>query len=254
MRIGVLALAAAMVVPAAVQAQANPGFVPEPHPNVLSFARFAVTPFVGLRVPYGSGTYYLLFDDGTQFRLNEDRGGGTALGLQAEAQIAGPLNFVASGTYSSGNEDVVHFRDGSTDLGSIRFDGPAIWFAKAGLSYRIPDPAPDTRRYHPSAAITVAPAVVFTRPRGFDGAGAEIRRNRQHFALNLGVDAAHRIGSRGLALHLGVEDYITFWNASGMRVRDEALFGEVFEEPVLVVYDRTHSNLFIMRLGVSFRF
>lgn len=254
MRIGVLALAAAMVFPAAAAAQTGPGFATEPHPNVLPFARFSVTPFVGLRVPYGSGTYYLLFDDGSQLRLNDERGGGTALGLQAEAQILGPLSFVASGTYTAGNEDDVIVRESGTEIGRLRFDGPAIWFAKAGLSYRLPDPSPDTRRYHPSAAITVAPAMVFTRPRGFAGADPEITRSRRHFALNLAADASHRIGTRGLAVHLGLEDYITFWDGGGTRLRDETLFREVFEEPVLVVYDRTHANLLLLRMGLSYRF
>jgi hypothetical protein len=254
MRIGVLALSGALLFPAVAAAQADPGFTVDPNPNVLPFAPFAVTPYVGFRLPYGTGDYFVQLQDGTQFRIRDERGGGAAIGLQVEGQVHGPLSVVAAGTYSAGTPDDVFIQTGAESISIIRLDGPEVWFAKLGLSYRLPDPSPDTRRYHPAAAVSVAPAMVWTRPRGFEGFGEELTRDRQHLALNLAADVSQRLGSRGLALHFGVENYFTFWNSGGTRLRDEALFREVFSEPVTVLYDRTHANLLMLRGGLSFRF
>jgi hypothetical protein len=252
MRIGLLALSGALLFPAAAAAQMDQGHAPEPHPAVLPFAGFAVTPYLGFRVPYGTGDYYLTFTDGSQLVVRDERGGGSALGLMVEGQVHGPLSVVAAGTFSTGTPDDVFipFEDG---VQRIRFDGPNIFFARAGLSYRLPEPDPDTRRFHPAAALSVGPAMVWTRPRGFDDFGVELSRNRSHFALSVAADAAQRIGTRGLAFSLGLENYLTFWNAEGIRARDEALFTDLFQQPVGVLYDRTHANILLLRAGVSFR-
>jgi hypothetical protein len=101
-----------------------------------------VTPYLGFRVPYGTGDYYLTFTDGSQLVVRDERGGGSALGLMVEGQVHGPLSVVAAGTFSTGTPDDVFipFEDG---VQRIRFDGPNIFFARAGLSYRLPEPDPD---------------------------------------------------------------------------------------------------------------
>jgi hypothetical protein len=252
MRIGLLALSGALLFPAAAAAQMDQGLAPEAHPAVLPFARIAVTPYVGFRVPYGTGDYYVTFTDGSQLIVRDERGGGSALGLMVEGQVHGPLSVVAAGTFTSGTPDdvIIPVEDG---FQRIRYDGPNIFFAKAGLSYRLPEPDPDDRRFHPSAALSVAPAMVWTRPRGFDGFHRELTRDRRHFALSVSADAAQRIGTRGLAFSLGLENYLTFWNAEGIRARDEALFRDLFQQPVGVLYDRTHANILLLRAGLSFR-
>jgi hypothetical protein len=253
MRIRVLALAGALLLPAAAHAQTGTGYV-NPNPNVLPFARFAVTPFVGIQVPYGASTLFLLAEDGTQYQVESARGGGAAAGLMVEGQVLGPLSVVVAGTYAAGDgDDTSIFLNGDRRF-LIRTDGPSMVFAKAGVSYRLPEPSPDVRRFHPLAAVTVAPAVVWTRPRGFSQWPEEVNRTNTHFALNLGLDAAQRLGSRGLALHFGFEDYITFWNTGGLRAADEIFLGDVVQQDVAVVYDRTYNHLMVLRAGLSFRF
>jgi hypothetical protein len=67
------------------------------------------------------------------------------------------------------------------------------------------------------------------------------------------VDAVTNIGSRGLALSFAVEDYLTFVDQDRIRVRDETLLGEFFEEPVVVDYDASTNNILILRAGLSWR-
>lgn len=251
MRFGVFALAGALLLPAALPAQG--GFAAEPPEDLVPFTRFAVTPWVGLRVPYGSGDF-VLFTEGDQFTIEEDRGGAPAIGLNAEVQVLGPLNVVGGVAWSGGDEDELQF---ITPAGteSLVVDGPEIWFAKLGLQYRLPDPVPDNRRFHPAAYVTVAPAVLRMDWPTLDGVDDDdITGSATHFALNLGVDAAARIGSRGLTLTFGFEDFITFWDQDRVRARDEALYGLILEEPVVINYNDRASNILMLRAGLSWRF
>jgi hypothetical protein len=88
----------------------------------------------------------------------------------------------------------------------------------------------------------------------FSGYEGNVTGSTTNFALNLGVDAVTNIGSRGLALSIGFEDYITFWNQDRTRARDEILIGDILEEPVQVDYDSRLSNLLMLRIGASWRF
>ena len=255
MRFGVLALAGLLALPAAAAAQNSGGFAAEPAPDLVPFTRFAVTPWIGLRVPYGTSDYFVITESGDQFTLDEDRGGGVAVGLNAQYQISGPLNLVAGAAFSAGDEDQIEVAD--LDGNSSRFvsDGAEIWFFKAGVQYRLPDPMPDGRRFHPAAYVTVAPSLVVMDWPEFEGFDSDdVNGTSTHLGLNLGVDAATNLGSRGLTLDFALEDYITFWDEDRVRVRDESLFASFFEEPVVVEYNGLSANILLLRVGVSWRF
>lgn len=256
MRFGVLALAGLLVLPAVAPAQTHGGFPAQPPAELVPYSRFALTPWVGVRVGYGSGDYFAITESGDQYRLDEQRGGGAAVGLNAEYRIMGPLNLVGGVAYSVGNEDEVSVTpiDGSGAVTYIN-NGPEIWFFKAGAQYRLPDPIPDERRFHPAAYVTVAPSLLVMDHPEIEGLDSDdVNGSTRHFGLNLGVDAVTNIGSRGLALSLGFEDYLTFWNEDRMRARDEVLLGGLLEEPVVVDYDAASANILMLRAGLSWRF
>lgn len=257
MRLGVLALAGVLALPAAAAAQNNGGFASQPPADLVPYTRFAVTPWVGLRVPYGTGDYFVITEGGDQYQLDEDRGGGAAVGLDAVYQIRGPLNLLAGVAYSAADEDELTITTVGTTTTTTQFlgDGAEMWFFKAGVQYRLPDPIPDNRRFHPAAYLTVAPSLVvmdFPEIEGLDN--DDVNGSSTHFGLNLGAEAVSNIGSRGLALSFALEDYLTFWNQDDLRVRDEALLGSLFEEPVSVNYDSNSANILVLRAGLSWRF
>lgn len=257
MRLGVLALAGVLAIPAAAAAQDTGGFAAQPPADLVPYTRFAITPWVGLRVPYGTGDYFVFTEGGDQFQLDEDRGGGAAVGLNAEYRLTGPLNVVAGVAYSAADEDelTVTTVGSTTTTSAFLSDGPEMWFVKAGLQYRLPDPIPDNRRFHPAAYVTVAPSLVVMDFPDIEGLDSDdVNGSSTHFGLNLGVDAVTNLGSRGLALSFGLEDYLTFWDQDRIRVRDEALLGNLFEEPVTVDYDSNSANILVLRAGLSWRF
>jgi hypothetical protein len=250
-----LALLGLLALPAAAAAQDRPLLGNEPPPQRLPESRFSVSPFIGLRVPYNTGDYVVFFEDGGQTRVEEERGGGSMVGLNFTARLTRTFSLVAGAAYTTSEQDLL-FIGGSdeSDPLIVESDGPAVWFAKAGVQVRLPDPVPDNRRFHPSAFITVAPAVVWMDWAELDGAPDEFSRSSRHVALNIAADAVTRIGRGNWALTLGVEDYLTFWNTDALRVRDESI-GEVrFGEPVVIDYDYNSSNIFALKVGVSYLF
>ncbi|HYR09112.1 MAG TPA: hypothetical protein VEQ60_15120 [Longimicrobium sp.] len=254
MRFGVLALAGLLALPAAAAAQNDGGFASEPSPDLVPYTRFAITPWLGFRAPYGSGDYFVFTESGTQFQLVEDRGGSAAIGLDAAYRITGPVNLVAGMGYSGSDQNELTVVDEAGAVRLFQSAGPEVWFIKAGVQYRLPDPMPDNRRFHPAAYVTVAPALVFMDWPDFEGFDDDdVIGSTRNFALNIGFDAATNIGSRGLALSFAVEDYLTFLDEDRIRVRDEVLLSDIFEEPVLVEYNETTNNILILRAGISWR-
>lgn len=255
MRFGVLALAGLLAVPAAAGAQSG-GFEAQPPANLVPVTRFALTPWIGFRVPYGTGESVVHIDEtDEQFSVEEARGGGLAIGLNGEAQVFGPLSVVASVAYSAADEDEVRFvGQDSTEFG-FHIDGPEMVFLKAGFQYRLPDPMPDQRRFHPAAFVTIAPAVVFMDYPDFEGVDDDnVIGTSTQFALNLGLDAVTMLNSRGLALSFGVEDYLTFFDTDHSGRRDRIVLGSYLEEPVTIDYDYTYGNVLVLRAGLSWRF
>ncbi|HEX5724510.1 MAG TPA: hypothetical protein VFX98_03540 [Longimicrobiaceae bacterium] len=261
MRRSALALLGLLALPLSAVGQSGMLTTEDP-PERLPQTRFAVTPYVGVRVPYTSGRYIVFGgESGSQTAVQEERGGASAVGLNLEARLRGPLSFLVGGSFSgretyifalddvSGGDD-----DGGVDAIRLQAQGPAIWFAKAGIAYRLPDPSPDTRRFHPSAFVSLAPAIVWVDWEEVDGVEDDLTRSSRHFGVNLAADATSRIAQSNFAVNLGLEGMVTFWDFDALRVRDETIFADRFQEPVVVDYDYSASTILFLRLGASYRF
>ncbi len=254
MKRSALALLGLLALPAALAAQDRPLLANEPVPERLPEHRFALTPFIGVRVPSGGGDFVVLSEGGDQFRFENDRGGSVMVGLNADVRVAGPWSIVFGGAYSGAEQDeYTVFFPGEDETDGFEIDGPAMWFAKAGVQVRLPDPIPDNRRFHPSAFITVAPSMVW-----LDYGDSEVEAlggTSRHFALNIGADATARFGrSESWAFTLGVEDFLAFWNEDDLSARELAIAQIYAGEPVVVDFDSSYSNIFVLRFGVSYRF
>jgi hypothetical protein len=244
MRLSVLALAGLLALPAAAAAQD-----PLP-PGQLPPARFSVTPFVGMRVPYSTGNAYLFTGDGRSFVINEDRGGGALAGVEGEARVRGPLSVLGSLAYSNAGDYDIRLTSGEGEQIPLIGDTPDTWMAKLAVAYRLPEPRPDNRRFHPAGFLSVGPSLVRTNwaDSDLDGSGDN------HWGLNLGVHTATTLGTPRLALNLGIEDYLTFWDTERLAAHEATLYGDFFEDTAAVDFDYSSSNLVMLRLGLSFRF
>jgi hypothetical protein len=250
-----LALLGLLALPVAAAAQDRPVTSSDVPPQRLPESRFSVTPYVGARVPFTTGDIVFVDTAGKQSRIRYERGGGPMVGVDVTGRIAGPVHLVGGFAFSSARNDVLHYQNLATgDTTTLEGPGPRVWFAKAGVQVRLADPTPDERRYHPSAFITVAPALVWTDWGDITGLPAAANRSSHHWAVNAGADAVTRIGrSAQWALLLGVQDYLVFWNTSDLAARDAALGATLAGAPVAVNYTSSSNNLITLRLGVSYR-
>lgn len=248
----VLALAGLLAMPVCALAQ-DGIYAPEPHPQQLPHTRFAVTPFVGARMPFSTGSFHLRTSDGREFIVEQEREGSYAVGVNAEARLSRTLGLIAGVTYSGAGQDVSTFSPAVGGTNNFQIDGPSYWFVKAGASWRLPDPVRDTRRFHPSALITIAPALVITDFANVEGFPALSETNTQ-FGVNLGLDAMARLGQGKWAVTLGIEDYVTFWNEEDLAEREALIWSYVADDDVTAIdFDYGTSNILLLRVGVSYR-
>jgi hypothetical protein len=205
---------------------------------------------VGVRVPYTTGNAYLFTGDGQAFAIDEDRGGSALAGVEAEARVRGPVSLLGSLAYGNSGDHIVTLTSGEGERRRLIADTPDMWMGKLAVAYRLPEPRPDNRRFHPAGFVSAGPALVRTnwQDSDLDGSGYN------HWGLNLGVHTATTLGSPRLALHLGIEDYLTFWDTERLAAHDEVLYGDFFEDNAVVDFDYSSSNLVMLRLGLSFRF
>jgi hypothetical protein len=232
---------------------AVPTFAAAQESPTLPRARVSVTPFTGYRIGFTTSGRLTLSagPDSVSGAFDEERGGGTVVGAQLEIRAVGPVNLIGAVSYGRAGE--IRITDPSTpQAGAERVSAPSVWLAKAGLAFRLPDPVPDSRSFHPAAFVTVAPAVV--REEFVPGFAGQDAKPVNHFALSLGADVVTAIGAPWIALHIGVEDFITFWNTDERERRTEEFLFRQLQVPVNAEYTYDPSHIPLLRAGVSFRF
>ena len=254
MRSRVLALAGLLALPTLAAAQG--GSLPTlPNPYQLAPARFTITPFVGVRVPYTTGDEYLSTQSQGTYLVQEERAGGVMIGAELQGQVRGPLGVAGSLAYGGGGTTSITLTSQDGEQTPLTTSGPDMWMGKVGITYRLPEPRSDTRRFHPAGFLVAGPARVRTNFDNDDDSGADWAKGTTNWGFNLGVHTATLIGSsQRFALHLGLEDFVTFWNTDRIAGRDAAVYGGFFDEDTAVRVDYSTSNVVLVRAGVSFRF
>lgn len=249
MKLRLLALAGLLALPSLAAAQGTLA-----NPLQLPRARFAVTPFVGVQVPYEGGDQFIFTESGVPWAIREQRAGAPLGGVEVEARAWGPLSVLGSVAFANPGDSEAVLRSLEGDVVPLRLDGPDVWMGRVAVAYRLPEPDPDTRRFHPAGFLLAGPALVRL---DYDDQflGEAVSGAVNNWGINFGFHAASTLGTPRVALHLGVEDFLTFWDTDRLARRDEVLFGDFFfQEPTIVDYDYSASNILTLRAGLSIRF
>lgn len=207
--------------------------------------RVRITPFVGVGLPlHVSGSYVLADSGNAPRRFREVQSGSVVAGAEVEVPLRG--RFSAVGALStSGRGNVTTEIYSASDTTAYTFSGPRSFFARAGLRYRLPEPAVDNRRYRPSGYVTVAPAVVHQNyESGFFGPFRSLTTDNS-LGLSLGADASTRLGESPFSLHFGLEDFVAL-NSQPYTRRIAALATRPKELEVGIV------NTLVIRAGVTY--
>ena len=214
--------------------------------DTLALPRFTLAPYVGGRIPFGTQQTFFGPDSTTGVFLDEERGGGSLAGLDAELRVHGPFSAVAGIAYSTAGDvvfTVVELGDTAADAQRFTRTGSTFLLAKAGIAYRLPVASPDSRRFRSLGSIVAGPALVRETPARQSAIN--------HPALNLGYKALLPLGTPRVALHLAFEDYLTFWNTDEYERRAPS---EVNQPGLTAEWDSPRGNLFLFHSGLAIRF
>lgn len=264
-RLALVALCGAISTPLAAQVT-GPSGVPLPQreggvEGRYVTPRIAITPFIGARAAHtvvnnretGDG------NDLFQQRSEERRQGNPVFGVQVEGQLRGPYSLVGEVAFSPGSDFILQgqrFTNGEeVDRlpPTLVAGGPDYYLSKLAVAYRVADPTIDLRRYKPALFLSAGPALVVEDPSNGIDDGSGATDPVYSFAINFGVEGALALRASRLSLTFGLEDYLIFYNGSSEQERVQEQIDQD-RDGLRVSVERGRANLFIPRVGLSFRF
>lgn len=168
--------------------------------------RVTITPYTGVRVPFGRSAITVFLPRDT-VSVYQERGGNPLLGMEARVGVRGRVGLVAAAATSRTGEARYSFTPFDTVAGQqpdlISYNDAQMWFARVGVSalFEGERTLQDTRP-RPSTELVAGAAMV--HEFGSD-----------HPALNLGFKGSLPL-ARGVELAVGLEDYLVFWDRAGL--------------------------------------
>lgn len=248
MRRPVLALVAALVaLPSAAAAQ-----LPVMQTESVWGPHFRVTPYAGLATGFARSEERIIVDNNSANVSFDDVevsiGSGLATGLSVEGRVYERFSVVASGLWVRRN-DTEEYSDLNGTF--IEFSGSNMFIAKAGVAMRFREDNPDLQLRRLSAAIFAAPALVVDNPR--NDLFTVDQGNMTSWGFNFGLDAEIPLKDRRFAIQGGLEDFVVWWDEDILSQRVDQL-NAVQGRDVITVVDAEASHMWIIRLGLTFRF
>ena len=243
-----VATAAAGLAPAAASAQLMPlQDDPAQHPRVR------ISPWLGW-MPAVTRTEEWVNSDGagtnTFVDVDYTLDDGYAGGVNVEVQVHGPWNIFGGAVFATRGDSEFAMRD-STD--AFEINGSRFIAVRAGLSYVLTQRESELVMRRLSGSVHAAPFYMREMPRaetGFDD--SPVFRDAGHFGLSLGATGELPFATDRLALQLGVDDYITFWNDDALARLPAAFFDDAGTGTVSRV-ESDVSHQWVVRAGVSLR-
>jgi hypothetical protein len=206
--------------------------------------KIRATPFVGWSPGFNSSGNLAVLTSGTvqTAQYSFDYAGGPVTGVNLEVRAHERFSGVVSAAWSS--------------RGRITFlDDDGFEFEEAGSDFVIAKVAGQMRFREDSemqlrrlnAAVFLGPAFFLELPEtsALSGIDADART---HFGVNFGAEGELPLANKKFALYGALEDYVIFWNEGSMAERFGANLGSGAE------VDADHSNMWVIRLGLSVRF
>ncbi|HEX6560036.1 MAG TPA: hypothetical protein VF021_11255 [Longimicrobiales bacterium] len=239
----VIALAALMVIPCLARAQSGADWGP----------RFRITPFVGISpVAHQDGIAFtssagVITRRPYRFELDSS----LPLGVNAEYHVWNRFSIIGEGVWSSRSSATLE------DVQAATIDtvtGTNLWMAKVAAALRLREDNPDMQLNRMNGSIFVGPAYIRDAPKVEFNTPALSQSAVSQFGLNMGADAELPLANNRLALQLGFEDYMIFWDEAGYSTRLQGFFQQGNPSIDGAAIDADNTNVWIARVGVTFRF
>jgi hypothetical protein len=227
-------------------------------PRTVPNAILAITPYFGLRSPLLSDrrtTVVVPGDFPRAFDLRGEHTGGGIAGAEAELRF-GAVGIVGALAVSNPDKFLITSETPQGAIAQMHAEGPSVYFARAGISYRFPDPGDEDgmRKYRPAAYITIGPAVL--REDYSDGALSlpDEDDTIDNWALAVSLKGVQTLGTNRLAVSFGIDDYVTFWDQDDAERRRLERFLNLAPGTVVdAAFDYDETHIIMVHLGLSFR-
>jgi hypothetical protein len=240
----IVAFAAAAILPVAASAQY--GTVDGP----VWGERVRLTPWAGISPRVSRSESWTTELDGEiyTYDVKTDLDAGPAAGAEVEVLFYDRFSIIGGGALIARGETFeVHPYTGER----IVRQGADYIVAKLGLAMRLREEVTDLQLRQLTATLFAAPAFIREQPK--DDATYTSLDPMNMLGANVGITAQIPLGLGGLAIQLGVEDFLVFWDDAEIAQRLDAVFldqGELAESRV----SSDISHMLMLRAGLSFRF
>jgi hypothetical protein len=185
-------------------------------PEHVPRARLSITPFIGWRAPIAQDRREAVIVPGAlvplAVELETRHVGSGVAGLEAELRLFGPVALAGAVAYSNPDNRILSAETPAGTFTQVSIRGPAVWFGRAGLSLRLPEPVPDARRYRPAGFVMFGPALVREDYGQTTLALPDSPDRVDNWALHMGARGVFPVGARGVYLLLSFENFATFWD------------------------------------------
>jgi hypothetical protein len=210
-----------------------------------------ITPFIGYLAGFTRSEEWLHdSDDGVAFLQSELRiAGGEAAGLVLDLPLANGFGVTAAAAYGSRGDTEVNVLQTED---AFLIDGHWIHLGRLGVSYRMPQEVSDFVLRRLGATIHAGGMVVHERPRQ-RLAPDDALDTATHFGVNFGMTAELPFAGDRLALQVGVEDNITWWNESALASLPYVYLNRPGASPDQTRVSTGASHQWLVRAGVSVR-
>ncbi len=237
-----IALAAALACPAVVAAQEQAA-PPQ--------SRFTIAPFLGYAFSYTQrGTVRFTDAQGT-YAADYDRQveGGWMPGAQVEYHLPGRFGISAAVAYNKRGEET--FSTDFIDVAPLYSTGTKMWFLRGAITMDLAEPggSDDLRIRHPTASLSVGPALVREVPEAASG-----RPATNAFALNAAASAELPLPWKGFGVRASVEDYMSYLPRSDIAVQLGADLTSQVGHAYAADLSGGATHLYVLRAGLAYHF
>jgi hypothetical protein len=245
-RVFAAVFAATFALPTATDAQLAPG-----RADAALSAGVRVTPFVGYLASFTRSEDWVHESQaGVAFvQTDVHIGGGWGGGVVVDAPLRNGFGVTAAAGYGSrGNTQVNVLQTDDAFL----VDGHHVIFGRAGLAYQMPQDVSGFVLRTLGAAVHAGGTVMHERPRNRLGP-EDALQNATHFGINIGILAELPFARDRLALQVGVEDNIMWWDNAALSSLPYVYFNRPGESADQTRASASASHAWLLRAGLSVR-
>lgn len=240
------ALAAALLLPVAAEAQTLSSFEP-PRPA----SRVLIAPYGGyiFGVTRSEETFVLTGTDAYFAEHDVELGGGAVVGAVADIRVVGPFSLHAGGAYAKRGQ-TRHYVSEAPDVYFTQ-EGSDVLFLKAGIGLHLMESISELQRRSLSGTLFVAPLYMRDSPREEVEHNGETLGESEAWGVNFGFDGQLPITTR-VAFQFGAEDYVVWWDEEELTRWADAFWDLSLGQPGATEVSVGASHNFLVRLGLSF--